>query len=885
MTKWMPLALSGLALALLIAVAFARQGGTDNAQAISPINQLSIDMQDAGNGAAGAGDRNGDTLPDSEGVQTSPPCADTNDDDGDTTADDGCAAGPPVVGTPEFGLCGNTIDDDKVDIDGSGTQEAGDVFDFTADDGCVTTLSTRETCIAIWDDGILNQDEDTIDRARIDITVGSQPGPGGGIPAGEFMTAFGWTLNWSSEVIDGLGGANAPSPWFLISSAGAASPFSNITNAPAVASPLSHAAADAGTTETGAGVLSRATIEGNAAGLATLTLSGVSVKDTANVDFPITTTADGTSVAVSKDLDASTVIGDSAGELFVCPTSADISVPTVTVTAGGAATVGVAFNVTVDATIGNSAASSVNVDVTATLAPPADCTAAGGNVKLVGNHTATSGSSAIPQQTYSVTCSQPSAHAFSATVSAVIDDPSFIEANAGNNSNPPSGANNSPQNTNVTAESNLSVAGVVVSGPAGQAIAGQPFDVTATVAVGNAGPFGPADADVTSTLTLPGDCITGDSNPQTVQNTSIPLSPPDTDVDVVWSVTCTNSSDHSFSADGTVAVDQLHVSDPNGANNGPVASLATNIEVFKQADVAVTTVDVSAPGTQAINTAFDVTADVDLSNLSGVDPVDVDTTITLALPADCSTTDTNPVTIQNTSVSQAGSPVALAQQSWSVTCTQPSTHNISVGASAAIDMVHVSDSASANNSGADAALTAITAKADVKVVSVTLTVPASVGANVAFDAKVDASLLNNGPFGPANAKATVTLNLPADCTSAPTGAQVAGGISLAVSTAKEMPQQKWSVTCTKSGSHSFSANVVLAIDHVHVSDTDAGNDSASSAVMAVAVGPTGLPPTGGSPLMGSDGEQSWLILIPVGLALAIGMGLLGQRYRNRLARR
>ena len=67
-------------------------------------------------------------------------------------------------------------------------------------------------------------------------------------------------------------------------------------------------------------------------------------------------------------------------------------------------------------------------------------------------------------------------------------------------------------------------------------------------------------------------------------------------------------------------------------------------------------------------------AGVTVSNLSGVDPVDADTTMTLTLPGDCSTGSVNPVTVQNTPVSQAGSPVSIPQQSWSVTCTQPSNH-------------------------------------------------------------------------------------------------------------------------------------------------------------------------------------------------------------------
>ena len=882
MTKWMPLALAGLALALLVAVGFARQGGTDNAQAAGVVDQISIDMDKTGNGVPGAGDRNGDTIPDSEGFQTSPPCGDGNDDDADTTPDDGCSGGPAVVGTPEFGLCGNATDDDKVDADGSGTQEAGDVFDFSADDGCVTTLSSQETCGEIIDDGILNADEVVADRLDIDVTIGAQPGPGGGIPGGEFMTAFGFSLNWSSDVIDGLGGASAPNGFFLITSGGGASPFSNITNAPATASPLSHAIADAGPSETGPGVISRVRIEGNAAGLATLTLSGVSLKDTANADFTIGTVNDGTIVAVSKDVDLSGTIGDAAGEEFLCPTATDVEVTTVTTTAPAGGTAGAPFAVTADVTVSNNGGlDPVEVDTQITLNLPADCTTGDTNPVTDQNRSIGVAASpvAIPQQSWDVTCTDPSDHSFTTTAVATIDDPGANESTPGNNSD-----TSAADLTAVTAESNLSVEGVVVTGPASQAIAGQPFDVTVTVTVANNGPFAPAEGDVTSTLIPPQDCTPSGSNPQTIQNTSFPLTP-NTDVDVVWSVTCTNSSDHSFSAEGTVAVDQTHVTDSTTGDDGPVASQATNIEVFVQADVEVTTVDVSAPATQAVSTAFDVTADVDLSNLSGIDPVNVDTTITLALPVDCSTTDTNPVTIQDTSVSQAGSPVALAQQSWSVTCTQPSTHTISVDASAAIDMVHVSDSASTNNSGTDAALTAVTAEADVEVVSVTLTVPASAAANVAFDAKVDASLLNNGPFGPANSEATVTLNLPADCTSDPTGDQVAGGISLAVDTAKAMPQQTWSVTCTQSGSHNFSADVVLAISHVHVTDTDAGNNSASSAVMAMTIGPSGLPPTGGSPLMGGDGQRSWLILIPIGLALAIGMGLLGQRYRNRLARR
>jgi hypothetical protein len=211
-------------------------------------------------------------------------------------------------------------------------------------------------------------------------------------------------------------------------------------------------------------------------------------------------------------------------------------------------------------------------------------------------------------------------------------------------------------------------------------------------------------------------------------------------------------------------------------------------------------------------------------------------------------------------------------------------HAISVDAAAAVDMVHVADSDSANNTKTSSVLAGITAESDLELVSVTLTAPTAVEASEAFDAKVDASLLNNGPFGPVSAAVTVTLSLPSGCTSEPAGDQAANGISLALDTPTAMPQQTWSVTCTGSGSRNLSADVVLAVDQNHVTDPDDGNDSGTSAVLAVAVGPAGFGPLGGPPL-GSDDQRTWPILIPIGLALALAMGLLGQRHRSKLSRR
>jgi len=276
---------------------------------------------DGSNGVSAAGDRNADTVPDAEGAQTNPPCDGYGlDDDLDGTVDDGCTGGPAAVGPPEFGLCGNNLDDDAMDLDGSTLiGDFGGERDFTADDGCVVTLSPWDACIEIIDDNVLDAGEDIVsDRAFIDVTVGSSSG--GGIPGTRPLTAFGFTLNWDVDVVDVV----AKSGLFLIVSQGGGSPFSDIAVTPTLVSPFGHAISDAGPYESGAGVLSRVTIEGNAAGLADLTLTGLSLKDPNLVDIPIDT-VNNAQVAVSKDgADPGTVIGDSAGEEFHCPGELDL---------------------------------------------------------------------------------------------------------------------------------------------------------------------------------------------------------------------------------------------------------------------------------------------------------------------------------------------------------------------------------------------------------------------------------------------------------------------------------------------------------------------------------------------------------------------------------
>jgi hypothetical protein len=112
-------------------------------------------------------------------------------------------------------------------------------------------------------------------------------------------------------------------------------------------------------------------------------------------------------------------------------------VNTVVVGAAGTSAVGVPFSVTVDANVvaDTNVSGAVNTDVTTTLTGPADCTIPAPVTQQ--DLAVLTVNTAITQVSFSVTCTQPSFHAFSASVTAVLDDTDYAAevVTANNNGN------------------------------------------------------------------------------------------------------------------------------------------------------------------------------------------------------------------------------------------------------------------------------------------------------------------------------------------------------------------------------------------------------------------------------------------------------------------
>jgi hypothetical protein len=290
---------------LVAVVALSWQGSNAIATHSSAgIGVISIDVgpplvasEAEANGNPAAGDRNGDTVIDAEGIDT----LDPGDDPG---------------------VCGDGLDDDQADTNGDTVPGPGG-FDGVADDGCQMAITPPDTCVEIMDDNILNGGEDFLlggqDLASIDVTVGrhegQQFGPSGGIDASRPLTGWQFNVNFGSSVT-----VRSHSPYFILLADGGGAPFVvSDSGLPDTTTPFFASASDSGPGETSTGVLARLTVEGVAAGISNLSLSNVVMTDNMGEEIPVAQ-FETAKVAVSKDgPDAGSTIGDDFNERYRCP--------------------------------------------------------------------------------------------------------------------------------------------------------------------------------------------------------------------------------------------------------------------------------------------------------------------------------------------------------------------------------------------------------------------------------------------------------------------------------------------------------------------------------------------------------------------------------------
>jgi hypothetical protein len=214
-------------------------------------------------------------------------------------------------------------------------------------------------------------------------------------------------------------------------------------------------------------------------------------------------------------------------------------------------------------------------------------------------------------------------------------------------------------------------------------------------------------------------------------------------------------------------------------------------------------------------------------------PTDVLDDISAVAPSDCTVT---PGVINDTPQTLPVSVTVTLDQTFTLTCSQPSFHTFTWNDSITVNTEHVRDPNPNNNSATISITNPVFATADAKVVTATVGAPASVAAGTNFNVTVNGTVHNNGPYGPLSGTATLGLSVPADCTKFPAGSQ-SQGVNLPSSTAVAVSKM-WLVNCSSPSNHAFDGTVDLGTSlPLHVSDPNAENNSgggsATTAVLSV----------------------------------------------------
>lgn len=218
---------------------------------------------------------------------------------------------------------------------------------------------------------------------------------------------------------------------------------------------------------------------------------------------------------------------------------------------------------------------------------------------------------------------------------------------------------------------------------------GEEFRCTVSAMVTNAGPYGPATADVTFGLQPPADCQ-ATSNDAT-QTHALPAGQPQP-MTSTWQVTCDQRSYHPTTATAAATLNYLHVEDPVAGNSS--GNAATQVEIFQPADLSVDDLTVRCSERETTTTASQCAAAAVIRNAGPATSVATRTTLTIDVADDCVAvpdgTHVHPVILD-----QGAS--AMVRTTWNITCTTATRHTATVTATVATDEPHAEDRAPANN--------------------------------------------------------------------------------------------------------------------------------------------------------------------------------------------
>jgi len=370
--------------------------------------------------------------------------------------------------------------------------------------------------------------------------------------------------------------------------------------------------------------------------------------------------------------------------------------------------------------------------------------------------------------------------------------------------------------------------------------------VTLRKVLRNDGPYtGDVTVTITETATAPADCTI---DPPTYSRQVLLPDNTNVTVDETFTIHCSKPSEHTFSVKNVVSgpKDPIII-DPNLPNE---ATTDLPVDAVAQVDVAVSQTFLSPPPTQinvsesrvvTVQKTLTATVQAPATKIE-IPSVTVTVTKTAAAPAGCSVVPVGPIAVQKV-VPTTGS--LVFNETFTIHCSEPSTHgpftfdNTVSGPSDA----HVSDPYMTNNTAHSQFSLDALADVDVAVSQTIVSAPTEidVGDNVVITVEktITATVLNNPPYNIPTVAVTVTktAGAPTDCSVVAVG-PIAVQKVVPTTPGKLVYNETFTINCSKPSSHgpfTFN-NAVSGPKDAHISDPNAGNNTASKSLTVDAIG-------------------------------------------------
>lgn len=124
---------------------------------------------------------------------------------------------------------------------------------------------------------------------------------------------------------------------------------------------------------------------------------------------------------------------------------------------------------------------------------------------------------------------------------------------------------------------------------------------------------------------------------------------------------------------------------------------------------------------------------------------------------------------------------------------------------------------------------------DIAATSATVSSPASTSAGAPFVVNAGGMVVDNGPGGPVNADARVSISVPADCSVAGGTSRMVEDLTLDIGTPLAVPDQAFDVTCASASFHTISSSLQVIMDDPVATETNVSNNTATSGLATTAV--------------------------------------------------